>query len=376
MDTSPTHGRPGSGGATGTSREEDLFDKMKRYMDSHFSGINENFRNTNEKIENISGTVATLSESVTRNQKDIAALRTDLKNMEKPTDLRKEIKEAVTAEREGTVEMIKKQVEIQVDRLKAIGEVAKLGPNGRATGEQPDRYWQARRTLRLWPIKGSSEQDLWNNTRDFIFDMLMVDQNAIRKEDIISVRRVIRAARPAGRRRNGHNPPQVWDEVSVSFASVQDRDMIWSHAHNLANQVNDEGKPLAGVRLEIPDALNGVFRDLQWYGHHLRGTHGPGLKRQIKFDDTDKTLYMDVKLPDADEWLYVDHQLAKENRVPPKERTTAFSRNRLTSSQSSCPSDVDPSETGTRPQPESLPKSATLQKYGGGNDRGGRGTWR
>ena len=94
------------------------------------------------------------------------------------------------------------------------------------------------------------------------------------------------------------------------FDEVQTRDYIMSHAKNLARVSLQSGKPSYGIRLDFPDFLSPQFRTLEKYGAQQRQTHGPGNKRNIKFEDASLSLYMDVKLPDDPNWIQVSPEMA------------------------------------------------------------------
>lgn len=139
---------------------------------------------------------------------------------------------------------------------------------------------------------------------------------------------------------------------------------------NLAGLIDENLKPTAGVRQEVPDHLRVDFNELLSYGRSLYKTHGQGFKRHVKFDDRNNCLYMDIKLPGGDEWLLVDQKMAAEHAATVPGRSTAITRKRLTSSVSSAGSregsmegveviDVE-SQVQTRGE---LPKSKTLEKY-------------
>ena len=89
-----------------------------------------------------------------------------------------------------------------------------------------------------------------------------------------------------------------------------------SHAKNLAEWTGKEGdKPLAGIRLELPDRLLADFKSLEQYGHALRAKHKAGLKRHIKMDDARLCLYMDVFVPRIKEWTRVDVEMARSDNA-------------------------------------------------------------
>ena len=60
----------------------------------------------------------------------------------------------------------------------------------------------------------------------------------------------------------------------------------------------------------------------------MRVRHGPGTRRNIKFNDDDQTPYIDVCLPDEDNWHKIQHEEAKdyrEKRNKEKERDARMS---------------------------------------------------
>ena len=51
-------------------------------------------------------------------------------------------------------------------------------------------YQLARRSVRLWPIAGETEEDIWGNVGDFIHDVLKVPHGDVKQDDIVAVERV------------------------------------------------------------------------------------------------------------------------------------------------------------------------------------------
>ena len=80
--------------------------------------------------------------------------------------------------------------------------------------------------------------------------------------------------------------------MRVVFSSARERDLVQSYAANLANH---DGR--AGIRMELPEHLRGLFKLFEAHGAELRKRY-PGLKRAIKYDDASQSLCMDVKMPD------------------------------------------------------------------------------
>ena len=94
---------------------------------------------------------------------------------------------------------------------------------------------------------------------------------------------------------------KIQDEVLVMLESSQRRDVIQSYAPNLAPI---QGQ--AGLRIDVPDFLRGLFRLFEAHAAALRAQFGP-IKRAIRFDDVDHSLYMDVKLENTD-WHRISAQ--------------------------------------------------------------------
>lgn len=74
-----------------------------------------------------------------------------------------------------------------------------------------------------------------------------------------------------------------------------------------------EGRPEAGLRLEIPPELDDTFRLLSRFGTRLRARHGEGTKRHIKFDDYTGSLFTNVKLPGDATLTRVTPAMARED---------------------------------------------------------------
>ena len=182
----------------------------------------------------------------------------------------------------------------KVTQARRTTNPAALSPSDQV---REDAFLKARRSVRLWPVKpinGSLEQGV----KAFCTDVLK-----ILPEDWQHIRfRSTTAAVPMRR-------SQVTDEVICECDSSEQRDLIQSHARNLADY---DGK--AGVRMEVPDFLRGVFRLLQSHFLVLRKKHGHETKKAIKFSDEDRSLYMDIKLPASDTWHSVTAEHAREAR--------------------------------------------------------------
>ena len=149
-----------------------------------------------------------------------------------------------------------------------------VAPSLRTDKEGDDRYWRARRSLRLWPVIG---QDLNAAVANFLTQELQMDQDIADEIINFEIRRV-RSAK--GKHAN---------EVIVAFPDVETRDAVRSAAPKLA------GKKDKGMRLEIPESLRPSLRALESMSYLLKQAN-PTLKRNIKYDDEVLDLVMDIKL--------------------------------------------------------------------------------
>lgn len=151
----------------------------------------------------------------------------------------------------------------------------------RGSSEIPKRavlsgeYMTALRSLRLWPVAGDSKDELWEAVGNFIHKTLKIDVGDVTQSDIESIARA----------EASNQPNRIKDEVIITMYDRRARDIIVTSSPNLANCVDQDGKPNAGIRLEIPNELMDTFRLLSRFGTRLRARHGVGTKRHIKFDD-------------------------------------------------------------------------------------------
>ena len=150
-----------------------------------------------------------------------------------------------------------------------------------------DKYWLARRQLRMWPIVGD---DLDQSVRVLLKTKLLMQDARV---DALSFDvRLVNV--PSGAAQN---------QAIVTFASVADRDGVRAKASNLAGPDRS-----VGCQLEPPDHLRGQYKAFQSLAYCLK-KKTPGLKRNIKFNDLEQTLTMDIKT--GDEWKTVEHATAK-----------------------------------------------------------------
>lgn len=287
---------------------------IKAYLDQQFSSVKTDLKET----------VKDIAEQVSTNTKKISEIDSRLDSR---------IAAAVNQEMQ--------KITKEIDQLKNGRE----RPQTMALNVGDDTaYWRSRRSVRIWPIK-CRDNDLWGSVGDFFFNVLLIPKSNLNQTSVESIRRI-----GAGKRRN---PSKIHDEVLVTFCDCTTRDMIFSYASNLARYKDNHDRP--GIRLDIPDQLKGTFSDLERYGAGLRKKLGPELKRNIKFEDGNKSMYIDVLFPGDTTWTKIPHTLAKEQLDEQDARTTVSARERLSSINSMPSPQSDASPT--------IPQSDTLRRF-------------
>ena len=155
---------------------------------------------------------------------------------------------------------------------------------------QEAKFWKARRSLRVWPLRSFDRKGL----DDFLTGKLKLERDAIEELGPIVVSK---AKDPRSK---------VKDEAIVVFDNKQDRDLVKAKAANLANYGQE-----AGMRLELPDHLQKTFRILMNLAYDLKQRHTE-LRRNIKFDEDDLSMYMDVQFKKDGPWRRIKPEQAKE----------------------------------------------------------------
>ena len=186
---------------------------------------------------------------------------------------------------------------------------ANASPVQAPSTDREDAYLDARKTLRMWPVEG---EDLPKAALQFMRDKLLLADGRVRAEDI-SVQRL-----------NIQAPNAPTGQVMVKFPSVRMRDEVRNLARNLRGEQRE-----VGIQMEVPDHLRGRYQTFQTLAYQLKQKY-PGLKRNIKFVDTDMSLAMDVKLDADTDWKTVLYEDAKAIVPSMRPRTASFTRAELT----------------------------------------------
>ena len=153
-----------------------------------------------------------------------------------------------------------------------------------------DAFWHARRSLRLWPISGGSKEGLVA----YLKDKLRLDGAFIEEELGETV--ITKPKEPRNKNK---------DEFIATFETKQIRDAVKAAATNLANH-----RDSAGMRLHVPGHLQRDFQALMNLSYDLKKRH-IDLKRNIKYDEDDFGLFMDLRLKEGDDWKRVKPDQAR-----------------------------------------------------------------
>ena len=204
-------------------------------------------------------------------------------------ELRSEFKAEIQAQNQKMTKMIA-EVQAQVNGASTSAAVQVR------TNQQKGRYLRARRSFKIWPITKKREETFEDAIRRFFVDMMAVPPS-------VANAAVIDTIRPADQARNS----KIRAEIIVTFADVETRDALKSYASGLAS-----AKGAAGLRLDVPPCLKGSFKILNDHGMAMMNIYGKDVKRNIKFDDRNQDLMMDLKLPTSSQWHNISIEQARE----------------------------------------------------------------
>ena len=171
-----------------------------------------------------------------------------------------------------------------------------------------ERYWEARRSLRLWPVPGD---DLPAAVMDFLSERLRCPRGKVSTADF-ETERVI--ARPDS---------SAQDQVIVRFISVRLRDEIKSLGKNLGGL-----DKTVGMQLEPPDYLRSQYQAFQKLAYQMK-KKSPTLRRNIKFYDSELCLSMDILQKPGGEWRTILYDDARTILKKSRERVESISVDEL-----------------------------------------------
>ena len=316
------------------NQEPSLQDLMKA-MDNNTKQLKESI------ATQIGQAVTQLSTKVDANSRRLDEMDRQMKSIN-PDNIKATINELV----------VEKFAEAKIDPARSITE-----SEGEAWthpgNHKEEEYIKARKSLRIWPIHGQSQADLWNASEQFVTKTLGVQD--ITDDDILMIRRIKSARRSV-----------ATNEVLIRFKTIQARDTVYANANRLSSHFDNNKRPTAGIKIEVPDHLLGIFKLLHRHGHQLRDRYGPEFKRHVRFWDEEQSLRLEVRFPGTTEWERITPQLARELEAQQKVRSDHRIRERL--SQSSLDSEEayprTSRATGANASPLSLPSSPALASLG------------
>ena len=186
-------------------------------------------------------------------------------------------------------------------------DAPRAGPDPRSI-ELESKYLEARRSLRLWPVTG---EDVLAGVRTFLTEKLLCPADQVCLDGCTA------------RRINTAGDAAVKDQVVVVFSSIAMRDEVKSLGKNLKG--NDRS---VGMQMEPPDHLRGQYQSFQKLAYQLKKKN-PGLRRNVKFMDSEMCLTMDVCLSPASGWKSVEYVDAKSILGKARVRTESFSLQEL-----------------------------------------------
>ena len=182
-----------------------------------------------------------------------------------------------------------------------------------------DAYLKARCSVRIWPVSGSTEEEMWGNAGEFLHGPVAIHEADVCQDDVEAVFPVDDPVRPEN----------IKNEVVIRFKDNKTRDMVMFSSVNLASCVGPDGKSTAGARLELPEELKDTFHLLSRFGTRLGARHGEGTKPHVKFDDFSGSLYTNVKLPGDTAWTRVTPEMASSDLEASLREENSLNQKRL-----------------------------------------------
>lgn len=290
---------------SGSGEEEDakrsrMDADMKKFIREELKKVasKEQLEEIVDSIKKNSGEIKSVCERMDKQEDEVNTIRGSIQRLE----------HKATEDRRGLDRKIKAAVTEAISASSVqVGGAAKMEE------KRFEEYDRARRAIRVWPITGESMLELRDGVEGFVMNALLVDDFS--QEWVDTVERV-----PAARRGAAHS------EVVVFFVDKTRRDEVFSARTRLATYIDANGKPTSGMRMHIPSFLMPAFKVLESYGYELRKLHGAELRRYIKFEEFERTLFLQVKFPNIEEWFNISVEEARTSRTRKNERRLASAR--------------------------------------------------
>ena len=175
---------------------------------------------------------------------------------------------------------------------------------GARTQEQEEaritKYDRARRSIRVWPIAGRTKSEIERNLTEFLTGALGLTENQVADLNIERVERT--------------GLDLVHNELRIVTSSPNARDFLFSKGPKLAAYVDEDRRPTAGFRVDVPDFLGAEWKMLDELGFQIKRDNGPGTRRYVKYDDYNYSLYLEVRLPGSTSWTKISPESATRMR--------------------------------------------------------------
>ena len=250
--------------------QESMMAQMANLLDDRLKSIasKENINQIVEKVKLNTDAVNELKKSISQNADEIQSVKLTVARLER--------------------ESIRDDDRMEEQLRRGNGDILKTP------------FFRSRCSIRIWPIKGRSEQELTKEVGLFCREALGVTEAEQSDLEIKGIRRVRSA--PASK---------VHNEVLVTFADPDQRDFIFSKGNMLSEFISD-GKPTAGMRMDIPANLVDTHKLLNDLGYQIKRRFGSSTRKYVKFDSANEDLFLEVRLPDSYNWLRITPQMARE----------------------------------------------------------------
>ena len=280
-------------------------------MEVMFRGLREDIAksesNTGRKIDDLS---TKLNTRLTKAEKDLSTLGLEVSSSRKELD---SLKAKLSEHQNSLPGMIEEAVSNRIKSRAAETETGRrprlLGASRTDPSDKEEKYWDARASLRMWPVAG---QDLAAAVIEFLTTKLQCPPGMVNITDVEGLTRIV--PRPGA---------LAADQVVVRFSSVRLRDEIKALTRNL-----DGTDKLTGVQIEPPDFLRTQYQTFQRLAYQMKKKH-PSLKRSIRFSDNDFSLTMSVLTARGSEWKTIEFPDAKATMKKTRSRVDSMSREEL-----------------------------------------------
>lgn len=255
-------------GNTDAGRTSGVDPEMRALLMSIKTDINES---TNAAIERIDRRILANEAAIKRVGESTA---------EEVQKLRNHVDQAsaiLEAKIDGKLALRDEAIDKRIEALEARDRRAPTqSSESKSSSRRETAYYRCRKTLKMWPVRGA---DLVDAAKVFMRQKLRIGDERIRAMGTLEVTQSsAKLARDKA-------------EVLVVFEEWEDRDYVKSTGVNLA------GDHQAGMSIHVPGHLLDDLYALNSVGYNIKTSH-KGVKRSVKFDDSNMGLYLDICIND------------------------------------------------------------------------------